>query len=118
MRTESPRIPPSHGSSAVSSLPRAYLSFLVVLLLLAPSASAQLCAPRPGVAFPPGYEAQRAENPRSHRFERAWKPRVEASLAAETEAQEDLFVSADVMEGLRAFREKRRARFGHRTGDE
>jgi 2-(1,2-epoxy-1,2-dihydrophenyl)acetyl-CoA isomerase len=37
---------------------------------------------------------------------------VEASLAAETEAQEDLFVSADVMEGLRAFREKRRPVFG------
>ncbi len=37
---------------------------------------------------------------------------IEASLAAETEAQEDLFVSDDVLEGLRAFREKRPARFG------
>lgn len=37
---------------------------------------------------------------------------IEASLAAETETQEDLFVSDDVLEGLRAFREKRPARFG------
>lgn len=37
---------------------------------------------------------------------------IEASLAAETEAQEDLFVSDDVLEGLRAFREKRQAKFG------
>ncbi len=37
---------------------------------------------------------------------------IEASLAAETEAQEDLFVSNDVMEGLRAFSEKRKPRFG------
>lgn len=37
---------------------------------------------------------------------------VEASLAAETEAQEDLFVTDDVLEGLRAFRDKRPARFG------
>jgi len=37
---------------------------------------------------------------------------IEASLAAETEAQEDLFVSDDVLEGLRAFGEKRPAKFG------
>jgi enoyl-CoA hydratase/carnithine racemase len=37
---------------------------------------------------------------------------VEAALAAETEAQEDLFVSDDVLEGLNAFRDKRRAEFG------
>lgn len=37
---------------------------------------------------------------------------IEASLAAETEVQEDLFVSDDVLEGLRAFREKRPAKFG------
>ncbi len=37
---------------------------------------------------------------------------LEASLAAETEVQEDLFVSDDVLEGLRAFREKRPANFG------
>jgi 2-(1,2-epoxy-1,2-dihydrophenyl)acetyl-CoA isomerase len=37
---------------------------------------------------------------------------IEASLAAETEAQEDLFVSDDVLEGLRAFRDKRRPQFG------
>jgi 2-(1,2-epoxy-1,2-dihydrophenyl)acetyl-CoA isomerase len=40
---------------------------------------------------------------------------LEASLAAETEAQEDLFVSADVMEGLRAFRDKRRPVFGEES---
>ncbi len=39
---------------------------------------------------------------------------LEASLAAETEVQEDLFVSDDVGEGLRALRDKRAPRFGGR----
>ncbi len=42
---------------------------------------------------------------------------LEASLAAETEAQEDLFVSDDLAEGLRAFRERRAPRFGVTTDD-
>ena len=39
---------------------------------------------------------------------------LEASLAAETEAQEDLFAGADVAEGLRAFRARRPPLFGGR----
>ena len=39
---------------------------------------------------------------------------LEASLAAETEAQEDLFAGDDVVEGLSAFRNKRAPRFGAR----
>lgn len=37
---------------------------------------------------------------------------LEACLAAETEAQEELFESEDVREGLAAFRDKRRPEFG------